>query len=170
MGNSQSASKDRGVGTWNPRYQSGNPKQAKVFLARNRHQTVKVGVPGANSWKKEGSAVRPAAGSSPVLHGSGDFATDAIRCSVDGERVGPDQSSLVDLKRSSRRGLSGRGRIEVGESKSGQGRARTADTGLFRAVLYQLSYLTVIDSNASAAGNLKSSRSTSRDQFDAERS
>ena len=26
--------------------------------------------------------------------------------------------------------------------KSGQGRARTADTGLFRAVLYQLSYLT----------------------------
>lgn len=25
---------------------------------------------------------------------------------------------------------------------SGQGRARTADTGLFRAVLYQLSYLT----------------------------
>ena len=28
-------------------------------------------------------------------------------------------------------------------SKSGQGRARTADTGLFRAVLYQLSYLTI---------------------------
>ncbi len=28
---------------------------------------------------------------------------------------------------------------------SGQGRARTADTGLFRAVLYQLSYLTVIN-------------------------
>ena len=28
-------------------------------------------------------------------------------------------------------------------SESGQGRARTADTGLFRAVLYQLSYLTV---------------------------
>ena len=27
-------------------------------------------------------------------------------------------------------------------AKSGQGRARTADTGLFRAVLYQLSYLT----------------------------
>jgi hypothetical protein len=26
--------------------------------------------------------------------------------------------------------------------RSGQGRARTADTGLFRAVLYQLSYLT----------------------------
>ena len=26
--------------------------------------------------------------------------------------------------------------------ESGQGRARTADTGLFRAVLYQLSYLT----------------------------
>ena len=26
---------------------------------------------------------------------------------------------------------------------SGQGRARTADTGLFRAVLYQLSYLTI---------------------------
>ena len=28
--------------------------------------------------------------------------------------------------------------------KSGQGRARTADTGLFRAVLYQLSYLTEV--------------------------
>jgi hypothetical protein len=28
--------------------------------------------------------------------------------------------------------------------KSGQRRARTADTGLFRAVLYQLSYLTAI--------------------------
>ena len=30
----------------------------------------------------------------------------------------------------------------LSEQKSGQGRARTGDTGLFRAVLYQLSYLT----------------------------
>ena len=33
-------------------------------------------------------------------------------------------------------------RSGFGFSKSGQGRARTGDTGLFRAVLYQLSYLT----------------------------
>ncbi len=73
-----------------------------------------------------------------------------------------DPSDVVELK----------WRIEVGESKwanqSGQGRARTADTGLFRAVLYQLSYLTFIDSKASPARNLKSSRTTPLDQFDAE--
>lgn len=31
-----------------------------------------------------------------------------------------------------------------GAKESGQGRTRTADTGLFRAVLYQLSYLTIL--------------------------
>ena len=62
-------------------------------------------------------------------------------------------------------------REEACERKeSGQGRARTADTGLFRAVLYQLSYLTILDLKRIELEKQKTSRTISCDQFDAERS
>lgn len=53
--------------------------------------------------------------------------------------------------------------------RSGQGRARTADTGLFRAVLYQLSYLTV-DPSLDNVNKAKTIGTTRVDQFDVERS
>ena len=53
--------------------------------------------------------------------------------------------------------------------RSGQGRARTADTGLFRAVLYQLSYLTV-DPRLDNVIKAKTIGTTCVDQFDVGRS
>ena len=47
-----------------------------------------------------------------------------------------------------------------GESNGGQGRSRTADASLFRAALYQLSYLATCSRRAGAADPVHAARKT----------
>ncbi len=142
---------------WLATKSKGKFAQAKVLEPRNRHQRGELRALGRRFLKNSPDLfgftpeyrpfpMRSEPFSDPQRAGPADECTDICptrqmlpafchnSLSVDKRRRGPTPRAC------------GWRPMQIGTKKknrSGQGRARTADTGLFRAVLYQLSYLTL---------------------------